>query len=226
MTVGGDRLDYDGNTSTDVSNLNTIKIHWNSVLSTPKAKYMIMDISNMYLNTKLPSPEFMRLHLNLIPQEIIDKYQPSPDNQGYCYFKITRAIYGLKQAGALANADLIKHLAKHDYIPMDRTPGLFKHKTRPISFTLVVDDFGVKYVNLEDAKHLEQTLKTYYPIKSDWKGDKYIGIDLDWNNQARTLRTSMKGYIKKALKQFQHPEPSCHTYGSEIFVAPIYGKAQ
>ena len=109
---------------------------------------------------------------------------------------------------------------------MNRTPELFKHKTRLISFTLVVDDFGVKYVNLEDAKHLEHTLKTYYPIKSDWIGDKYIGIDLDWNYQARTLRTSMKGYIKKALKQFQHPNPSRHTYGPEIFVAPTYGKAQ
>jgi hypothetical protein len=113
---------------------------------------MTMDFSNMYLNTKLPSPEYMRIHISFIPQEILDQYRPTPDNKRFCYVEIIMAIYGLKQAGALANADLIKHLAKHDCIPMDRTPELFKHKTRPISFTLVVDDFDVKYVNLlEDS---------------------------------------------------------------------------
>ena len=59
-----------------------------------------MDISNMYLNTKLPEPEFMKVHISLIPQEIIDKYKPQPDERGFCYLKIKMAIYGLKQAGA------------------------------------------------------------------------------------------------------------------------------
>jgi len=54
MTAGGDSLEYAGNTrSTESASLETIKIHWNSVLFTPKARYMTMDISNMYLNTKL-----------------------------------------------------------------------------------------------------------------------------------------------------------------------------
>ena len=38
----------------------------------------------------------------------------------------------------------------------------------------------------------------------DWTGDKYIGITLDWNYSKRELRTSMPGYVKKALKQFNH----------------------
>ena len=55
-----------------------------------------------------------------------------------------------------------------------------KTHTRRISFTLVVDDFGVKYENIKDAKHLEEVIKKHYPIKSDWKGEKHIGIDLAW----------------------------------------------
>ena len=183
MTAGGDRLHYEGKTSTDVSGLNTIKIHWNSVLSTPRAKYMTMDISNMYLNTKLPEPEYMKVHISLIPQEIIDKYKPQPDERGFCYLKIKMAIYGLKQAGALANADLIKNLAKHGYHPVPRTPGLFKHATRPISFTFVVDDFGVKYITKHDANHLETTLK---PTQSKVTGPVTNTLELTWNGTIQT----------------------------------------
>ena len=71
MTTGGDILDYSGDTSTKSAGLETIKIHWNSVLSTPKARYMTMNISNIYLNKKLPEPEYMRIHVSLIPDEIM-----------------------------------------------------------------------------------------------------------------------------------------------------------
>ena len=45
--------------------------------------------------------------------------------------------------------------------------GLWHHKTRPITFTLVVDDFGVKYTNEEGAKHLMSVLKQNYDITED-----------------------------------------------------------
>jgi hypothetical protein len=51
----------------------TVKIHSNSVLSTPGAKWMGMDISNMYLNTPLDRYEYMQMNLRDIPQEIIDQ---------------------------------------------------------------------------------------------------------------------------------------------------------
>ena len=200
MTAGGDRLEYAGKTSTESASLETIKIHWNSVLSTPKARYMTMDISNMYLNTKLPEPEYMRIHVSLIPNEIMKAYNPNTDPKGYCYVKIFMAIYDLKQSGALANKELQHNLAKHGYYPMARTPGLYKHKSRPINFSLVVDDFGVLYESKADAQHLESSLKEHYPITTDWSGDKYIGVDLEWNYDKRELITSMKGYVKRALQ--------------------------
>jgi hypothetical protein len=39
---------------------------------------------------------------------------------------------------------------------------LFNHQTRPITFSLVVDDFGVKYVGREHAEHLVATLEKLY----------------------------------------------------------------
>ena len=62
--------------------------------------------------------------------------------------EIIKAIYGLPQAVFLANKLLKKRLAPSVYYEMPHTPGLWKHVYRPIAFTLVVDDFGVKCVNI------------------------------------------------------------------------------
>jgi hypothetical protein len=68
------------------------------------------------------------------------------DSKGFVYLEVTKGMYGLPQAGLLANELLEKRLNKHGYHQSKFVPGLWKHKTRPIMFTLVVDDFGVKYV--------------------------------------------------------------------------------
>ena len=78
---------------------------------------------------------------------------------------------------------------------MDHTPGLWKHVTRPIQFTLVVDDFSVKYSCREDVDHLITTLKKDFTLSEDWEGDLYCGITLTWDYVRRTLDISMPGYI-------------------------------
>ena len=71
-------------------------------------------------------------------------------------------------------------------------------------FTLVVDDFGVKYVGEEHVLHLKQTLENDYSVTTEWEGKRYIGITLNWDYKQRQVHLSMPGYVKKALKQFQH----------------------
>ena len=64
-------------------------------------------------------------------------------------------------------------------------PGLWKHEWRPIQFTLVVDDFGVKYVGKEHALHLKSTLEDNYGVTTEWDGKRYIGITLYWDYERR-----------------------------------------
>jgi hypothetical protein len=118
--------------------------------------------------------------------------------------EIRRAMYGLPQAGKLANKLLKELLAKHGYYEVVHTPGLWKHISRPISFTLVVDDFGIKYVGKEHADHLLNALKEHYTLDIDWEGKLYCGISLNWDYENRTVDISMPGYIKKLLQRFQH----------------------
>jgi hypothetical protein len=70
----GNLIDYPGDVSTQTANLTTFKTHLNSVISTPGAKYMCMDVGNFYLMTPLDEPEYMRFHISLIPDEIIEAY--------------------------------------------------------------------------------------------------------------------------------------------------------
>ena len=56
-------------------------------------------------------------------------------------------MYGLPQAIMLTNNHITKYLAIYGYIPTAYTPGLWRQQMRPIYFTLLVDDFGVKYVD-------------------------------------------------------------------------------
>jgi hypothetical protein len=60
ITAGGDRLEYHGNTTTHTTSMETIKIHWNSTISTRGARYCTMDCSNMYLESFLPTPQYVR----------------------------------------------------------------------------------------------------------------------------------------------------------------------
>ena len=95
------------------------------------------------------------------------------------YLEIRKAIYGLPQAGILANKQLREKLKPEGYYEVAHTPGLWWHGTRPVQFSLIVDDFGVKYVGKENAKHLIKAIKkASYEVALDWEGSLYCGITL------------------------------------------------
>ena len=79
---------------------------------------------------------------------------------------------------------------------------------RPVTFTLVVDDFGVKFIGKHHAHHLEKTLKRWYNIAVDWTNEQCVGITLKWDYNKRTLDTSVPDLVKNKLHEFQHPTQS------------------
>jgi hypothetical protein len=147
---------FPGDAGTPTADLLTVKLLINSIISTTSAKFMTMDIKDFYLNTPMARYEYMRLCIANMPADVIEHYKlrdkATPD--GYIYCEIQKGMYGLPQAGIIAQQLLEERLAKHGYRQSKTTPGFWKHDTRPISFTLVVDDFGVKYVGEENAQHL------------------------------------------------------------------------
>jgi hypothetical protein len=74
LTVGGNLIDYPGDVSTKTAGLTTAKVLFNSVISTPNAKFMGIYLKNFYLNTPLDRYECMKMPIALIPPEIIKEY--------------------------------------------------------------------------------------------------------------------------------------------------------
>ena len=76
-------------------------------------------------------------------------------------------MYGLPQAGKIANDQLQRHLEKYGYCHSSITNGLWTHKSQSTVFALVVDDFAVKYTSNQDADHLISALQDLYKITMD-----------------------------------------------------------
>ena len=76
-----------------------------------------------------------------------------------------------------------------------------------MKFTLVVDYFGVKFDGLDHASHLKSTLERWYDITVDWDGSKYVGINLKWDYDKRTLDTNVPGFVNSKLEQFDYQPP-------------------
>jgi hypothetical protein len=208
ITAGGNLITYDGNASVRTADIDTAKMHWNSVVSTPDARYMCLDIKNFYLTAALEYFEYMKIPLSLFPSWTIKQYNLKElALDGWVYIEMRRAVWGLPQAGILANKRLRRKLAPFGYYESVNTPGLWTHESRPISFTLVVDDFGVKYCAKEDVNHLIASIKSTYTLTEDWSGNLYCGITLEWDYLNRTVDISMPGYIKKKLQEYEHVRP-------------------
>jgi hypothetical protein len=140
----------------------------------------------------------MRIPTKLIQHKIIEQYNLLPlVSDGHIYIEVQKGMYDLPQAGIISNQLLARRLAIHGYHQTKFMPRLWRHVTRPIQFTLVVDDFGVQYVGAAHAQHLIAALETDYTVSKYWTGDLYCGIILNWDYANKHVDLFMTGYISE-----------------------------
>jgi hypothetical protein len=225
-TVGGDKVDYPGEVSAQTAAMTTIKLLLNAVIS-EDAQWCTADIKDFYLGTPLPRPEYMRINLKHIPLSTQKEHNIySPDQNGHVLVEINKGMYGLPQAGLIAQQQLNTLLAKHGYHPARHTPCLYKHESRPVTFSLVVDDFGIKYKGEDNLQHLLTSIRELYILKVDPTGGKYVGLTIQFDRKARTCAISMPGYVQKALERFGITKGSSNTNSPAIYTPPKYGQSE
>ena len=156
-TIGGDRINY------PEIHLPT-RVQCVRSSSSLSSATTLVDIKDYHLNTPLSRPEYIRIQRKLIPNNIMERHKLDQFISNNS--EVNRGMYGLPQAGLLAQQRLVEHLAKHQYYQTD-TPCLFRHASNGTTFALVVDDFGVKYKDKQAADHFIATLQQLYTIKSD-----------------------------------------------------------
>ena len=111
-------------TSTRAADLTTCKIHMNGVVSTEGGRFAVSDVSDFYLETPLKKTRYGKVRAKYIPEETIKKYNlQEMIVDGWIYFAIDKGMYGIPEAGKLANDLLTERLAKHGYFECTHTPG-------------------------------------------------------------------------------------------------------
>ena len=93
ITAMGNLVSYEGELSVRTADINTAKIHWNSVISTKNAKYMCLDIKKIYLTAALEYYEYMKIPLALFPRWIAEQYDLSKHQMnGWVHLEMRRAV--------------------------------------------------------------------------------------------------------------------------------------
>ena len=225
-TLGGDKVHYPFDAAARTAELELVKVLLQSTMA-DDADWFTIDLKDFYLNSDLPRPEYVRIPIAQIQQCIIDEYHLFPFvRNGAVLFQVDKSMYGLPQAGKISRDDLVAHLRIHGYVEAPCVPGLFTH-ANGVSFTLVVDDFGIKAKNKTGALHLISTLEARYPgkVKVNWKGDKYLGMTIAFNADRTSVTLSMDGYIEKALQRFSHliDRNGPATLSPFVYTPPTYG---
>ena len=99
-----------------------------------------------------------------MPNEIVDKYRlhQFSDSDGWVYIEIMKCMYSLPQATSLANKLLEQWLTARGFYQCQFTLGLWQHVWWPITFVLVVNNFGVKYEGKQSAN--ASLIHSYQPL--------------------------------------------------------------
>lgn len=87
---------------------------------------------------------------------------------------------------------------QHRYIQYPNTSFFFENATNKISFTLVVDDFGIKYFDA-DLLHILELKKK---ISIEFSGQKYVGIRLVWDYADNTVTLGMPTTVPDVVARF------------------------
>jgi hypothetical protein len=129
ITAMGNLITYDGELSVRTADIYIAKLHWNSVVSKPNVKYMCLNIEFFYLTAALEYFEYMKMPLTLFPSWIIKKYDlKTHAKDGWVHLEMRWAVWGLPQAGILANKRLQRKLAPFGYYECVDTPDLWYHE--------------------------------------------------------------------------------------------------
>jgi hypothetical protein len=90
-----------------------------------------------------------------------------------------------------------------------------------------VDNFGIKYIGREHAEHFAFILSEHYKCSHDWDGQRYLGMNINWDYTGQAVHVLMLDFVSKALTCFQHTPPRIPHHQPYPHVKPTYGaKAQ
>ncbi len=166
-TIGGDKIDLDYEVGTNTAALPTVNALFHSIVSTHSFMATI-DIADYYLGAILSPPESVRIDMSSISIPTLTKLGLLPflrhsHGNPVLICDVLKTVSGLTQSGLLSQPHPVALFTQHEYSETS-TPMLFRHHTHSTTFSLVVDDFLVRYSHPSELDHLVSCLSTLYEI--------------------------------------------------------------
>ena len=92
--MDSDRLSATMDCGTPTANLLTVKLIFNSIVSTPGVRFLGLDLKDFYLNTPLDRPEFLRIKLSNCPDNVIEEYNLNElvNKNGFSFIRVEKGM--------------------------------------------------------------------------------------------------------------------------------------
>ena len=165
-----------------------------------------MDLKYFFLGTLMIEYTYICIPITTSPQEIIDQYNLlALVHNGFVMTEVRRGMYGLPQAGILANTQLCKILSKYGYDQCNHTYFLYYHRSRNTTFTLVINGLRIKYTDNIDLQYFITTIHKIYTAIIDVRESFYCGLIIQCDYYARHVAVLITGYIFHTLISFLAP---------------------
>lgn len=171
--------------------LTNCKLFINSIVSTPGAKFITMDIKDFYLNNSMPiqgnAPPHL-WHTRWCDTALhILKDIATPD--GFIDCEKCKGMYSLPQARIIAQLLLEERLQNMATSKSKLHPGC--ENMTLISSVSDVNDFGVKCTSKEHALQQLNTIQTYYKHSCNRNGERYCGLTFMWDYKGKQVHLLM-----------------------------------
>ncbi len=78
-------------------------------------------------------------------------------------------------------------------------------------------------MGLEHFTYLLNILKKFHGVKYNMAGNKFAGMDIEWNYASHCCRIIMPGYISLLLLKYKHPQPAKPQLSPYKYLPIAYG---
>ena len=149
-----------------------------------------MDVKSAYLNGDLEEDIFMSQP---------EGYQAAGQKQIVC--KLSKSLYGLKQAGRTWHLKIDIALKREDFTAMDADQCMYVRR-QASSITVIalyVDDLLIACNNLSALKELKKQLTAQFEMEDLGEASFILGIDIHRDRARRTISIGQSAYVTSLL---------------------------
>jgi hypothetical protein len=208
-TAGGDRIDFPCSVSSSTAYMTCFKMSSNGAVSSD-SNLGSADATGFYLGADLPAPQSAKIYRDAFDSKTLRdfgftpcmKTEPSGKTCARC--DIVRTVPGLGASGLLSQLRLLAQLYSFGFL-QTAIPCLFRHRTRDVTLSLVVDDFLIRCKDIGDLHHFTTCLSELFHVKACPECVSFLGFTIYYNRTARSLSTSCPSYIPDLLTRLQIP---------------------